>query len=91
MAVRRVVLILFINRHSLLTPTWRVAKARSVAESINAAGGRAIAVAGDMLDDAYLKKLVQAAADFGHGKIHIIVNNAGYTWDGVIVSNIQRS
>merc|ERR1712098_823245 len=24
------------------------------------------------------------AADFGSGKINIIVNNAGYTWDGVI-------
>jgi 3-oxoacyl-[acyl-carrier protein] reductase len=37
-----------------------------------------------MLDDAYLDSLVKQAADFGNGKIHIIVNNAGYTWDGVI-------
>jgi 3-oxoacyl-[acyl-carrier protein] reductase len=37
-----------------------------------------------MLDDAYLKELVKKAAEFGGGKIHIIVNNAGYTWDGVI-------
>lgn len=37
-----------------------------------------------MLDDAYLKTLVEKAAEFGNGKIHIIVNNAGYTWDGVI-------
>lgn len=37
-----------------------------------------------MLDDKYLKVLVQKAAEFGNGKIHIIVNNAGYTWDGVI-------
>lgn len=37
-----------------------------------------------MLDDAYLKTLVAKAAEFGNGKIHIIVNNAGYTWDGVI-------
>jgi 3-oxoacyl-[acyl-carrier protein] reductase len=27
---------------------------------------------------------VKAAAQFGNGKINIIVNNAGYTWDGVI-------
>jgi 3-oxoacyl-[acyl-carrier protein] reductase len=27
---------------------------------------------------------VKATADFGNGKINIIVNNAGYTWDGVI-------
>lgn len=37
-----------------------------------------------MLDDAYLKTLVTKAGEFGGGKIHIIVNNAGYTWDGVI-------
>ncbi|KAK6864904.1 hypothetical protein PG995_001432 [Apiospora arundinis] len=60
------------------------AKAKAVADSISSAGGQAIAVPGDMLDDAYLKTLVQSAAEFGQGKIHIIVNNAGYTWDGVI-------
>jgi hypothetical protein len=27
---------------------------------------------------------VKRAAEFGNGKIHIIVNNAGFTWDGVI-------
>jgi len=37
-----------------------------------------------MLDAEYLKTLVDKAAEFGNGKIHIIVNNAGYTWDGVI-------
>jgi 3-oxoacyl-[acyl-carrier protein] reductase len=37
-----------------------------------------------MLDDAYIPELVKKAAEFGNGKIHIIVNNAGYTWDGVI-------
>jgi 3-oxoacyl-[acyl-carrier protein] reductase len=37
-----------------------------------------------MLDDTYIDSLVKQAADFGNGKIHIIVNNAGYTWDGVI-------
>ena len=31
-----------------------------------------------------MDKLVSAAAAHGNGKIHIIVNNAGYTWDGVI-------
>jgi 3-oxoacyl-[acyl-carrier protein] reductase len=37
-----------------------------------------------MLDAQYLKILVAKAAEFGNGKIHLIVNNAGYTWDGVI-------
>jgi 3-oxoacyl-[acyl-carrier protein] reductase len=59
-------------------------KAESVASEINESGGSAIAVAGDVLDDAYVKNLISKAAEFGGGKIHIIVNNAGYTWDGVI-------
>jgi len=60
------------------------AKAAKVAEDINKSGGKAISVPGDMLDAEYLKVLVKKAAEFGNGKIHIIVNNAGYTWDGVI-------
>ncbi|KAB8338947.1 hypothetical protein FH972_021887 [Carpinus fangiana] len=59
-------------------------KAEEVASSIRQSGGQAIAVPGDMLDDNYIKTLVQKAADFGDGKLHVIVNNAGYTWDGVI-------
>jgi 3-oxoacyl-[acyl-carrier protein] reductase len=59
-------------------------KASGVAKSINEAGGSAIAVAGDLLNDQYLVELVKKAAEFGNGKIHIIVNNAGFTWDGVI-------
>lgn len=55
-----------------------------MAKSINDNGGSAIAVAGDMLDDKYITDLVKKTAEFGNGKIHIIVNNAGYTWDGVI-------
>jgi len=52
-------------------------KATSVAERINSAGGRALAVPGDMLDSKYIQTLVEKAAEFGSGKIHIIVNNAG--------------
>lgn len=36
------------------------------------------------MDSEYIDLLVKKAAAFGHGKIHIIVNNAGFTWDGVI-------
>ncbi|RJE20928.1 reductase, partial [Aspergillus sclerotialis] len=61
------------------------AKANSVADNINKAKpGRAIAVVGDILDDKYITELVKKAAEFGGGKIHLIVNNAGFTWDGVI-------
>ncbi|RFU27872.1 hypothetical protein B7463_g8478, partial [Scytalidium lignicola] len=59
-------------------------KAEDVAAKINQSGGSALAVPGDMLDGEYIKTLVKKAAEFGNGKIHIIVNNAGYTWDGVI-------
>lgn len=61
------------------------AKADGTAKAINdASPGRAISVPGDVTDPNYFKVLVKKAAEFGGGKIHIIVNNAGYTWDGVI-------
>jgi len=60
-------------------------KANAVADAINSAkSGRALAVVGDILDGKYVTDLVKKAAEFGNGKIHIIVNNAGFTWDGVI-------
>lgn len=59
-------------------------KANAVADNINSAGAQALAIPGDMLDDAYIDELVKKTAEFGGGKFHIIVNNAGFTWDGVI-------
>ncbi|KAK5996723.1 3-oxoacyl-[acyl-carrier-protein] reductase FabG [Cladobotryum mycophilum] len=59
-------------------------KSDDVAATINKSGGQAISVPGDVLDREYVKNLIAKAAEFGNGKIHIIVNNAGYTWDGVI-------
>ncbi|KAK3167390.1 hypothetical protein OEA41_010517 [Lepraria neglecta] len=59
------------------------AKANAVAKAINDAGGRATAVPGDMMNAEYINELVKKAAEFGGGKIHIIVNNAGFTWDGM--------
>ena len=60
------------------------AKADDVAANIRAGGGEALAVAGDLLKDECIRELVVKAAEFGNGKIHIIVNNAGFTWDAVI-------
>ncbi|KAI9796262.1 MAG: hypothetical protein M1833_006431 [Piccolia ochrophora] len=60
------------------------AKAAGVADGINERGGKALAIPGDLLKDGYIEGLVGRAAEFGGGKIHIIVNNAGFTWDGVI-------
>ena len=62
-------------------------KAQAVADGINNTPdctGKALAIPGDVLKDDYLNELVTKAAEFGDGKINIIVNNAGYTWDGVI-------
>ncbi|SMR46867.1 unnamed protein product [Zymoseptoria tritici ST99CH_3D1] len=59
-------------------------KSQQMADEINKSGGKAISVAGDILDDNYINNLVKKAAEFGGGKIHVIVNNAGFTWDGVI-------
>ncbi|KAG7434395.1 3-oxoacyl-[acyl-carrier-protein] reductase FabG [Fusarium oxysporum f. sp. raphani] len=59
-------------------------KAQSVVNGITSSGGQALAVSGDITDRDYINQLVKRAAEFGGGEIHIIVNNAGYTWDGVV-------
>jgi 3-oxoacyl-[acyl-carrier protein] reductase len=46
-----------------------------VADEINKSGGKAISVAGDMLDDKYIDTLVKKAAEFGGGKIHVVSQN----------------
>jgi NAD(P)-dependent dehydrogenase (short-subunit alcohol dehydrogenase family) len=63
----------------------RTEKANDVVQNINTGGTeRAISVVGDVTDQNYIHRLVKEAAEFGNGKIHIIVNNAGFTWDAVI-------
>jgi 3-oxoacyl-[acyl-carrier protein] reductase len=50
---------------------------------VDAAGGAAKALAGDLTEADFPDKLVKASVD-GFGGLDIIVNNAGYTWDNVI-------
>jgi 3-oxoacyl-[acyl-carrier protein] reductase len=50
---------------------------------IDAAGGAARALPGDVTAPEFPQKLVDATVA-GFGSIDIIVNNAGYTWDNVI-------
>ena len=50
---------------------------------IDAAGGTAKALAGDLTATDFPDKLVKATVD-GFGSLDFIVNNAGYTWDNVI-------
>jgi len=59
------------------------AKSDKVAADIRSSGGEAISVPGDVTDplfpDHIIKETIKA-----FGELHILVNNAGYTWDGVI-------
>lgn len=54
-----------------------------VVAEIRAAGGQASACPGSVTDPGFGERFVQAALD-NHGGLDIIVNNAGYAWDGVI-------
>ncbi len=54
-----------------------------VVEEIEANEGEALAVVGSVTDPGFPEQLMKAAvARFG--KINVLVNNAGYTWDGMI-------
>ncbi len=57
--------------------------AEAVVAEIRASGGEAIAVPGDVTAPEFPDRIVQAAVET-FGKLNILVNNAGYTWDGVI-------
>jgi 3-oxoacyl-[acyl-carrier protein] reductase len=57
--------------------------ADAVVAEIVAAGGEAMAVAGDVTEAEFPDQLM-ATAVATYGKINILVNNAGYTWDGML-------
>jgi 3-oxoacyl-[acyl-carrier protein] reductase len=57
--------------------------AMEVVAAIEAAGGRAVACVGNVTAEDFGERFVQAAFD-SFGGLDIIVNNAGYTRDGVI-------
>ncbi|GMW00730.1 MAG: 3-oxoacyl-ACP reductase [Candidatus Hydrogenedentota bacterium] len=57
--------------------------ADAVAASIQNDGGKAIAVSGDVTDPAFPDRVFEAATA-AFGQVTVLVNNAGYTWDGVI-------
>lgn len=60
------------------------APAMEVVEEIKAEGGQAVACIGDVTSDGFAEKLVKTAVEAFGPSIDVIVNNAGYTWDGVI-------
>ncbi|KAG0748388.1 hypothetical protein G6F57_005644 [Rhizopus arrhizus] len=59
------------------------AKSDQVAADINAAGGKATSIPGDILDPAFPEKLIEETVK-QFGKINHIVNNAGFTFDGML-------
>lgn len=59
------------------------APAEETATAIRNAGGQALVVPGDVTNPDFPKQLISATLDTYHG-FDIIVNNAGYTWDGVV-------
>lgn len=58
-------------------------KADKVVNEIRSAGGEAIAIPGDVTDPTYAETLIKGTVD-AFGKINHIVNNAGFTFDGMI-------
>jgi 3-oxoacyl-[acyl-carrier protein] reductase len=64
-------------------------KSDKVAADINAAGGRAISVPGDVTD-AKWPELVVSKTIQAFGKLNLIVNNAGYTWDSLLQKTTDK-
>lgn len=57
--------------------------AEAVVAEIRAIGGEAIAVVGSVTRDGFAEHFVSRGLE-AFGEIDIIVNNAGYTWDGLL-------
>jgi len=57
--------------------------AEETVAAIKAAGGEAVAFVGDVMAPEFAEGIVQKAADTWGG-LHIIVNNAGFTWDCMV-------
>ncbi|MBL7648487.1 MAG: SDR family oxidoreductase [Candidatus Hydrogenedentes bacterium] len=57
--------------------------AEAVAAEIRNGGGEAFAIPGDITDPEFPRILVEKTVE-QFGALHILVNNAGYTWDGML-------
>lgn len=65
------------------------AEAETAARAVRDAGGEAIAVGGSVIDPGVPEALVAAALD-RYGVPDIIVNNAGFLWDGTVLRSSQH-
>lgn len=59
------------------------APAEQTVADIRAAGGQAVACVGSVTEAGFAERFVDTALST-YGDLHIIVNNAGYTWDNVV-------
>ncbi|KAI8989451.1 hypothetical protein BDB01DRAFT_718382 [Pilobolus umbonatus] len=59
------------------------AKSDQVAADLRAAGLQAVSIPGDIIDPAFPERLIEGTVQ-AFGKINHIVNNAGFTYDGMI-------
>ena len=57
--------------------------AEAVVAEIKSAEGAAFAVPGSVTEDGFPENLLDAAVD-RFGKLNVLVNNAGFTWDGML-------
>ncbi|HYE95808.1 MAG TPA: SDR family oxidoreductase [Rubricoccaceae bacterium] len=57
--------------------------AEAVVAEIEAAGGAALAVPGSVTDPPFPEYLLERAVD-AYGKLNVLVNNAGFLWDGML-------
>jgi 3-oxoacyl-[acyl-carrier protein] reductase len=57
--------------------------AEAVVAAIEAEGGRALAVSGSVTEEGFPERLLESATDH-FGKINVLVNNAGFLWDGML-------
>src|SRR6185369_17649656 len=59
------------------------APAKETIAAIEKMGGKAVAYVGDVAKPDFGDRIVKTAVD-AFGGLHVVVNNAGYTWDSVI-------
>ena len=90
------------RRGALVVAAAREQNAQSTVDEIVASGGRADAVAADMTDTASLEALIAETVK-RHGRIDVLVSNAGITrdqlmlrmkrddWDAVIATNLTAA
>lgn len=80
---REIALKLAADGAALVINDLDAAVAESVTQEIIAAGGRAVSCVGNVTAPEFAARFINTALST-YGRLDIIVNNAGYTWDNVI-------